>query len=235
MHRNNYQTSNQKEVAERIKRLEISEYSQEIISVKESPEKMDLNEIEPSQKDFKNTSLSLKDWRKDYKIPKKSTTNSYDEQIREIDEMLKKRHHVATLGYTLDENLKHDQIPKFLNVFIEFNPYFGSQEAMDLFKNEIKNLKASASREITEKLINICDGFTEKTTNEAEKLVKKLGDDIGDSTEEQRKEQSEYLTKINNIHQKWNEEFEQYLKNRSERINNPKNSRRERNHPYRRN
>ena len=161
-----------KPVSDKAEHTENSE--KELIKCNESVDKTPANEdIDCSQRDFNNISLSLNNLRKDYKIPKISGENTYEKQVSEIDNLLKNRHHVATLGYTLEENLRDNLIPKFLNVFIEFNPYFGSQEAMDFFKQELKSIKVKASHFATKKLITTCDKLNEKITKDAETVMKK--------------------------------------------------------------
>ena len=179
---------------------------QKLINEPRNENKQDNNsssqsDIQASQVDFMNTSLKLE---MNMNNPRK--TNGLSNEVNRIDQIMKKRHHIATLRYTMTNGPK--RIPKFLHTNIEFYPFYGSAEAKNFFTNKIRNIRATYQQQITEQLTDACDEFIKQCTDEAEEIKQKIRGEMDPTTEEGRQIISDVQSQLQEVTKKWNEEFE---------------------------
>lgn len=159
------------------------------------------NDIQASQVDFMNTSLKLE---LNPNNPRK--TNGFTNEVNRIDQILKKRHHIATLEYTMRNGPK--RTPKFLHTNIEFYPYYGSADAKEFFTNKIRNIRTNFQQQISEQLTDACDEFIQLCTNQAEEIKQKILGEMDSTTEEGRKIISDVQYQLQEVTKKWNDEFQ---------------------------
>ena len=164
--------------------------------VDEKPE-----EIPLTQKDFPQRSLKLNI----NNTNQDTETTTRHNIIAEIDEYLRRRHHMATLAHTMQHHPRGEtQQFKFLRFNLEFYPYYGSSEAKNFFTNKIREIRDEIQTTVCNKLITACDEFVAQCTENAENLMSQFSMNAGTPT--QGSDLSNFHAEIE-LQLKWNKEF----------------------------
>ncbi|CAC5391354.1 unnamed protein product [Mytilus coruscus] len=139
-----------------------------------------------TQLDLKNTSRSLNFRSNKHVEIKQSQKDETTKLLSEIEEQFEKRHHIATLSYTLESAKERNVIPKYVNTNLEFFPFFGSNSAKDYFQDKLKTIRAKVNQYALDEFIKTSDELITIFTSKEEHVKGKLIDNLNDSTEEGR-------------------------------------------------
>lgn len=144
-----------KQATETLEKMNVQEYPQD-------------NDVFLTQKDIASTSFEIDTDYRTSTAEKSASVTSQKNVINNIDEVLRRRHHILTLKFTMLNGPKiPNQTPKFLRTNLEFHPYFGSPRTKSFFVDRVKSVKRELDEAITNKLIEACDEFTKNCTDEA--------------------------------------------------------------------
>ncbi|CAC5405268.1 unnamed protein product [Mytilus coruscus] len=177
-----------------------------------------------TQLDLKNTSLSL-NFRSGKQVDIKSGKSQKDETtslLSEIEEQFEKRHHIATLAYTLESAKERHVIPKYVNTNLDFFPFFGSNSAKDYFQEKLKTIRAKVNEYALDEFIKTSEELITIFTSKAEYFRGKLIENLNDSTEEGRQRLSEAQGHILNLIEIWDTKYNDYIKDYDKKISGPK-------------
>lgn len=157
-----------------------------------------------TQEDLMSTSMNI-----ELSITNDSTEPKSSEIIlARMDEIMRQRHHILTLDYTIQNNPNGaNRLPKFLHTTLDFHPYYGSNEAKEFFTTKLRSVKTESDKFILNQLSAACKDFTEHCTQQAEQLKLENFNALNNGSEEGRRAISNFTVEVRKLKSIWTEKY----------------------------
>lgn len=168
-----------------------------------------------TQIDLRNTSLKL-NFRRINNNPE-NTKDCDEESIRNINEILNNRHHIATLLYSLESCKKREVTPRFMQTSVDFYPYYGSEQSKNFFRDKLRIIRSEVNRLTIEKLCQSCEELITIFTDKAEYLKLKYAENNTGNFDNISSFQSE----ITKLVEKWDKEFQSFANDYDDKLKTP--------------
>ena len=147
----------------------------------------------------------------DFSLTRHSTTKTpgydgpkIDQCLEEIEELLRKRHNIATLSF----QLAHTQgLPSFMSMYVRFSPRYGSDEARDFIKKGLHSVEENIKCDFKRQMRELCDQYVEDMNTKITVIINNTRTEIGFMSPLSAESRSLLTEKVTNLRNKWEKRY----------------------------